>query len=79
MSTIDERVRKTVSKQLEVPEADAVGSARLVEDLGAASLDIVEVHIALEKEFDIEISDELASGIHTVQNAVDTVTAILRA
>lgn len=73
MSTIDERVKKIIVEQLGVKEEEVVNSASFVDDLGADSLDTVELVMALEEEFDIEIPDEEAEKITTVQVAIDYV------
>ncbi|WP_218813298.1 acyl carrier protein [Rickettsiella endosymbiont of Dermanyssus gallinae] len=75
MSTIEERVKKVVIEQLDIPEADATMEASFVDDLGADSLDTVELVMALEEEFDTEIPDEDAEKIRTIQQAVDYVKA----
>ena len=75
MSNIEERVRKIVVEQLGVKEEDATLSASFVDDLGADSLDTVELVMALEEEFETEIPDEDAEKITTVQQAVDYVLA----
>ncbi|QAX82186.1 acyl carrier protein [Candidatus Pseudomonas adelgestsugas] len=74
MSTIEERVKKIVAEQLGVKE-EVTSSASFVEDLGADSLDTVELVMALEEEFETEIPDEEAEKITTVQAAIDYVTA----
>ena len=71
MSSIEERVKKIVCEQLGVKEDEVKPSASFVEDLGADSLDTVELVMALEEEFDVEIPDEDAEKIGTVQNAID--------
>lgn len=73
MSTIEERVKKIVCEQLGVKEEEATNSASFVEDLGADSLDTVELVMALEEEFETEIPDEDAEKITTVQEAIDYV------
>ncbi len=73
MSSIEERVRKIVAEQLGVKEEDIQNSASFVEDLGADSLDTVELVMALEEEFETEIPDEEAEKITTVQQAIDYV------
>ncbi len=73
MSTIDERVKKIVAEQLGVKEDEVTKEASFVDDLGADSLDTVELVMALEEEFDCEIPDEEAENITTVQQAVDYV------
>ena len=69
MSTFD-RVKKIVVDQLGVSEADVTIDSTFIDDLGADSLDIVELIMAFEEEFDIEIPDD-AEKIKTVKNAVD--------
>ena len=71
--SIEERVKKIIVEQLGVKEEDVKPEASLVEDLGADSLDTVELVMALEEEFDIEIPDEEAEKITTVQSAIDYV------
>ncbi len=71
MSSIEERVKKIVAEQLGVKEEDVKSGASFVEDLGADSLDTVELVMALEEEFETEIPDEEAEKITTVQLAID--------
>ena len=73
--SIEERVKKIIVEQLGVKEEDVKPEASFVEDLGADSLDTVELVMALEEEFDIEIPDEEAEKITTVQAAIDYITA----
>lgn len=75
MSSIEERVQKIVIEQLGVKEEEVTKDASFVDDLGADSLDTVELVMALEEEFDTEIPDEEAEKITTVQSAIDYVTA----
>ena len=75
MSTIEERVKKIVAEKLGVKSEEGVNTASFVEDLGADSLDTVELVMALEEEFETEIPDEEAEKITTVQAAIDYVTA----
>lgn len=75
MSTIEERVKKIVVEQLGVKEEDVNPAASFVDDLGADSLDTVELVMALEEEFDLEIPDEEAEKISTVQSAIDYIKA----
>lgn len=75
MSSVDERVKKIVVEQLGVKEDDVKNSASFVDDLGADSLDTVELVMALEEEFECEILDEDAEKITTVQQAIDYVNA----
>lgn len=70
MSTIEERVKKIVAEQLGVKEEEVTSEASFVEDLGADSLDTVELVMALEEEFETEIPDEEAEKITTVKLAV---------
>ncbi|MDE3010303.1 MAG: acyl carrier protein [Pseudomonadota bacterium] len=79
MENIEERVRKIVAEQLGVKEADIKNESSFVDDLGADSLDTVELVMALEEEFECEIPDEEAEKITTVQQAVDYVKAHLKA
>ena len=79
MATVFERVKKVVVEQLGVDEKDVVPSARFTDDLGADSLDLVELVMALEEEFTnpsqkVEIPDEDAEKIVTVQKAVEYIT-----
>ena len=75
MSNIEERVRKIIVEQLGVKEEEVKSEASFVDDLGADSLDTVELVMALEEEFDTEIPDEEAEKITTVQSAVDYINA----
>ena len=72
--SIEERVKKIIVEQLGVKEEEVKPEASFIEDLGADSLDTVELVMALEEEFDIEIPDEEAEKITTVQSAIDYVT-----
>jgi acyl carrier protein len=75
MSDIEQRVKKIVAEQLGANEADVKLESSFVNDLGADSLDTVELVMALEEEFECEIPDEEAEKITTVQQAVDYVNA----
>ena len=75
MSSIEERVKKIVCEQLGVKEDEVKATASFVDDLGADSLDTVELVMALEEEFDLEIADEEAEKISTVQEAVDYINS----
>ncbi|HAE90617.1 MULTISPECIES: acyl carrier protein [Idiomarina] len=73
MSTIEERVKKIIIEQLGVKEEEVKPEASFENDLGADSLDTVELVMALEEEFETEIPDEEAEKIKTVQAAIDYV------
>jgi acyl carrier protein len=68
---IIEKVKEIIVEQLSVEPADVVPEASFIDDLGADSLDLVEMIMALEEEFDISIADEEAEKIKTVQAAID--------
>lgn len=70
MASIEEKVKQIVAEQLGVEEDQVTGEAAFMDDLGADSLDTVELVMALEEEFDIEISDEDAEKIATVGDAI---------
>ena len=74
MASIEERVKQIVAEQLGVDEEQVVSTAAFMDDLGADSLDTVELVMALEEEFDVEISDEDAEKIQKVQDAVDYIS-----
>ena len=73
MSDIEARVKKIIAEQLGVPEADVTNEKAFVADLGADSLDTVELVMALEEEFGTEIPDEEAEKLTSVQQAIDYV------
>ena len=75
MSTIEERVKKITIEQLGVSEAEVKIDSSFVDDLGADSLDTVELVMALEEEFDTEIPDDEAEKITTVKQAIEFVKA----
>lgn len=77
MSDIEDKVKKIIVEQLRVEESKVVSEASFVEDLGADSLDTVELVMALEEEFETEIPDEEAQKILTVKDAVDYVSSRL--
>jgi acyl carrier protein len=70
MAAVDEKVKQIIVEQLGVDEAEVTPSASFVDDLGADSLDTVELVMAFEEAFDIEIPDEDAEKIRTVQDAI---------
>ncbi len=74
MSDIEGKIRNIICEQLDVAEDDVVLTASFVDDLGADSLDQVELIMAMEEEFDVSIPDEDAEKIATVKDAVDYVT-----
>ena len=75
MENIEQRVKKIVAEQLGANEADITNASSFVDDLGADSLDTVELVMALEEEFACEIPDEEAEKITTVQLAIDYASA----
>ena len=77
MSSVEERVKKIVAEQLGVKEEEVTNHASFVDDLGADSLDTVELVMALEEECETEIPDEEAEKITSVQLAIDYVNANL--
>jgi acyl carrier protein len=77
MSSVEERVQKIVVEQLGVKDEEVTPDASFVDDLGADSLDTVELVMALEEEFETEIPDEDAEKITTVKQAIDYINAHL--
>ncbi|NOY73730.1 MAG: acyl carrier protein [Gammaproteobacteria bacterium] len=77
MSTVEERVKKIVIEQLGVKDEEVNNESSFVDDLGADSLDTVELVMALEEEFECEIPDEQAEKITTVQQAIDYINSNL--
>tara|TARA_B100000029_G_C17548466_1_gene949289 strand:- start:355 stop:585 length:231 start_codon:yes stop_codon:yes gene_type:complete len=73
--SVEDKVKKIVCEQLGVNEDEVSSSSSFVDDLGADSLDTVELVMALEEEFDLEIADEEAEKIQTVQEAVDYINS----
>jgi acyl carrier protein len=71
MASVSERVKSIIVEQLGVDEAEVRPEASFTDDLGADSLDIVELVMAFEEEFDVEIPDDDAEKISTVQSAID--------
>ena len=78
MSEVEEKVKKIIVEQLDVSEDDVVPKAAFVDDLGADSLDQVELIMAIEEEFDISIPDEDAEKIATVQDAINYINKALQ-
>ena len=77
MENVEQRVKKIVAEQLGVNESEVKSESSFVNDLGADSLDTVELVMALEEEFECEIPDEDAEKITTVQQAIDYIKAHL--
>ncbi|MBI3344892.1 MAG: acyl carrier protein [Gammaproteobacteria bacterium] len=75
MNNVAERVKKIVVEQLGVKDEEVSNESSFVDDLGADSLDTVELVMALEEEFECEIPDESAEKITTVQQAIDYINA----
>ena len=71
MASVEEKVKHIIVEQLGVDEEEVKPSASFVDDLGADSLDVVELVMALEEEFSLEISDEDAEKLSSVQHAID--------
>ncbi|MEC9206307.1 MAG: acyl carrier protein [Pseudomonadota bacterium] len=78
MSNVDERVKNIIVKQLGVKEEDIKNESKFIDDLGADSLDTVELVMALEEEFETEIPDEEAEKITSVQEAINYINANLK-
>ena len=78
MENIEQRVKKIVAEQLGVNESEIKNESSFVDDLGADSLDTVELVMVLEEEFECEIPDEEAEKITSVQQAIDYVSAHLK-
>ena len=75
MSSVEDRVKKIVAEQLSVSDDQVKNESSFVDDLGADSLDTVELVMALEEEFEADIPDEEAEKIATVQDAIDYIKA----
>jgi acyl carrier protein len=75
MAAVDDKVKEIIVEQLGVDEAEVTANASFVDDLGADSLDTVELVMAFEEAFEIEIPDEDAEKIRTVKDAVDYIGA----
>ncbi len=74
--SITDKVKSIVAEKLSVSENEVVPEASFVDDLGADSLDLVELIMSMEEEFDIEISDDDAENLATVQDAIDYINAL---
>jgi acyl carrier protein len=79
MASVEERVKQIIVEQLGVDEAEVTAKASFVDDLGADSLDTVELVMAFEEAFEVEIPDEEAEKIRTVQDAVSYIEAHAKA
>ncbi len=75
MNDIEQRVKKVIAEQLSINEADIKNESAFIEDLGADSLDTVELVMALEDAFKIEIPDDQQEKLRTVQQAIDYIQA----
>ena len=73
---VDDKMSEIIVEQLSVDREKVVPGASFIDDLGADSLDLVELIMAMEEEFDVEIPDEEAEKITTVQNAIDYVAKL---
>lgn len=73
--SVEDKVKKIIAEKLGVEENEVVPEASFADDLGADSLDLVELIMSMEEEFDIEISDDEAEKLATVKDAVDYITA----
>ncbi len=73
--SVTDKIKKVVAEKLSVDVSEVVPEAHFVDDLGADSLDLVELIMSMEEEFDVEISDEDAESLATVQNAIDYIAA----
>ncbi|MDY6881997.1 MAG: acyl carrier protein [Desulfatiglans sp.] len=77
MSSLEEKIKKIICEQLDVAEEDVVPQASFVDDLGADSLDQVELIMAMEEEFDVSVPDEDAENIGTVKDVIDYIKKAL--
>ncbi len=74
--SIEDKIKKIIAEKLSVEMSEVVPEASFVDDLGADSLDLVELVMTMEEEFDVDISDEDAEQLVTVQDAIDYVKAL---
>ena len=75
MTVMEDKIKKIIAEKLSVDPGAVTGDAALVDDLGADSLDLVELIMSMEEEFDVEIPDEKAEAMRTVQDAVEYIKA----
>jgi len=73
--SVEDKVKKIIADKLSVDLVEVVPEASFVDDLGADSLDLVELIMSMEEEFDMDISDEDAEGLVTVKNAIDYINS----
>jgi acyl carrier protein len=73
--TVEEQVKQIIMEQLNVTEEECVPEAKFIDDLGADSLDLVELIMAMEDHFGLEISDEELAQISTIQNVIDYIVS----
>ena len=73
--SVDDKIKKIIAEKLSVDLSEVVPEASFVDDLGADSLDLVELIMTMEEEFDIDISDEDAEKLETVKDAIDFINA----
>jgi acyl carrier protein len=73
--SVEDKIKKIIAEKLSVDLDEIVAEASFIDDLGADSLDLVELIMSMEEEFDIEISDEKAEELVTVKDAIDYVVA----
>ena len=76
VAAVEDKVKQIIVSQLGVEESAVIGKARFIEDLGADSLDIVELVMAMEEAFEIDIPDEEAENIRTVDDAISFIRKI---
>lgn len=79
MSEVTSRVNKILAEHLGVEETKLANDSRFIEDLGADSLDVVEIIMALENEFNIEIGDDTAENLATVGSVIDHINSVQHA
>lgn len=77
MATVEEQMKAILLEILDVKPEDIVPTASFVDDLGATSIDIVEILTAMQNSFDVNVTDETAGKIRTVQDAVDLLKAAI--